>query len=76
MDKERVALMLALARKKREASLEDHEQAQLDAMRQEYLADFRAGFKQQLDQVYIQQEDGSFEKLPQKPPFPDKKGDA
>ncbi len=76
MDKARVELMLSLARRKREEGISDEEQLELDALRQEYLSDFRDGFKQQLDMVYLQQEDGSYQKLQKKPLTPDDKGDC
>ena len=66
MDKERVAYMLSLSRKKREQSLSSAELIELEDLRREYLADFRDGFRQQLDNVYLQQEDGSYKKLEKK----------
>lgn len=66
MTKDRVEQMLALARRKREGGLNDSELTLLDALRQEYLRDFREGLAQQLDQVYLEQEDGSYRKLQKK----------
>lgn len=66
MDKERVQHMLALGKKKQEGCLSEEELQELTALRQEYLADFRRGFKQQLNHVYIEQEDGSYKQLQQK----------
>lgn len=66
MEKERVERMLALARRKREQGISESEQRLLDAMRQEYLRDFREGFARQLDNVYIEQPDGSYQKLRRK----------
>ncbi len=66
MEKDRVAYMLQLAKKKRENTISEAELQMLGALRKEYLADFREGFKQQLDHVYIQQEDGSYRKLEKK----------
>ena len=63
MEKDRVAYMLSLAKKKRESTISDAELLVLDELRREYLSDFREGFKQQLDQVYLQQDDGSYQKL-------------
>lgn len=63
MEKDRVAYMLSLAKKKRESTISDAELVLLEDLRREYLSDFREGFKQQLDQVYVQQDDGSYEKL-------------
>ncbi|NLD03786.1 MAG: DUF896 domain-containing protein [Clostridiales bacterium] len=66
MEKDRVAYMLSLAKKKRESTISDAELVLLEDLRREYLSDFREGFKQQLDQVYVQQDDGSYEKLKKK----------
>jgi len=66
MEKDRVAYMLSLAKKKRESTISDAELILLEDLRREYLSDFREGFKQQLDQVYVQQDDGSYEKLKKK----------
>ena len=66
MEKDRVACMLSLAKKKRESTISDAELVLLEDLRREYLSDFREGFKQQLDQVYVQQDDGSYEKLKKK----------
>ena len=66
MEKDHVAYMLSLAKKKRESTISDAELILLEDLRREYLSDFREGFKQQLDQVYVQQDDGSYEKLKKK----------
>ena len=66
MEKDHVAYMLSLAKKKRESTISDAELVLLEDLRREYLSDFREGFKQQLDQVYVQQDDGSYEKLKKK----------
>ena len=76
MDKERVQMMLALARRKREGGLDEKELKELDALRQEYLKDFRAGFQQQLDMVRVEQEDGSYLPLQKKTEPPKPEGDA
>jgi len=74
MDKERVNYMLSLSRKKREQGITSAEQIELDDLRREYLADFRQGFQQQLDNVYLEQEDGSYKKL-EKKQSPDHQGE-
>lgn len=66
MEKDRVAYMLSLAKKKRESTISDAELLVLEDLRREYLSDFREGFKQQMDQVYLQQDDGSYQKLKKK----------
>lgn len=70
MTKDRVERMLGLARLKREGCLSDAELSELQALRQEYLRDFREGFARQLEQVYLEQEDGSYKKLEKKKPSP------
>lgn len=66
MQKDRVTYMLSLSKKKREYTISSAELIELEDLRREYLADFREGFSQQLDNVYIQQEDGSHKKLEKK----------
>ena len=73
MNRETVAHMLSLARRQRESSLSEQESLELTALRQAYLADFRVGFKQQLDNVFVEQDDGSYQKLHQKPLIPENK---
>ncbi len=70
MDKDTVAHMLSLARKKRESALSEQEILELTELRQAYLSDFRAGFRQQLDNIYVEQHDGSYQKLQQKTTTP------
>jgi len=48
-----------LARKSREVGLTEEEKQEQARLRQEYLADFRAGFEQQLQNTYIMDEDGN-----------------
>ena len=66
MTKEQVARINELARKKKTVGLTENEVQEQAALRAEYLRDFREGFKQQLDNTYIQYEDGSKVKLSQK----------
>jgi uncharacterized protein YnzC (UPF0291/DUF896 family) len=73
MDRETVSHMLDLARRKRESTLSEQESLELAGLRQAYLADFRAGFRQQLDNIYVEQNDGSYEKLHHKTISPDEK---
>lgn len=68
MTKEQVARINELARKKKTVGLTESELQEQAALRAEYLRDFREGFKQQLDNTYIQYEDGSKVKLSQKRP--------
>lgn len=68
MEKEQVARINELARKKKTVGLTPAEVEEQAMLRKQYLADFREGMKQMLDQVYIQQEDGEYKKLEKKPP--------
>lgn len=68
MTKEQVARINELARKKKTVGLTESEVQEQAALRAEYLRDFREGFKRQLDNTYIQYEDGTKVKLEQKRP--------
>lgn len=48
-----------LARKSREVGLTEEEKQEQARLRAEYLADFRAGFEQQLQNTYIMDEQGN-----------------
>ncbi|MBQ1945576.1 MAG: DUF896 domain-containing protein [Clostridia bacterium] len=63
MTKEKVARINELARKKKTVGLTAAELEEQAVLRAEYLKDFREGFRQQLDNTYIQYEDGRREKL-------------
>ena len=66
MTKEQVARINELARKKKTVGLTESEVQEQAALRAQYLKDFREGFRQQLDNTYIQYEDGTKVKLEQK----------
>lgn len=66
MTKEQVARINELARKKKTVGLTEGELKEQAELRAQYLKDFREGFRQQLDNTYIQYEDGRREKLSQK----------
>ncbi len=68
MTKEKVARINELARKKKTVGLTAAELEEQAALRQEYLADFRAGFREQLNNTYIQYEDGHRERLTERKP--------
>ena len=68
MTKEQVARINELARKKKTVGLTEDELKEQAELRAEYLKDFREGFKQQLNNTYIQAEDGHREKLTERPP--------
>ena len=63
MTKEKVARINELACKKKTVGLTAAEIEEQAALRAEYLKDFREGLRQQLDNTYIQYEDGRREKL-------------
>ena len=52
-----------LAHKAKTVGLTPEEVVERDALRKEFLARFRAGFKQQLDSTYVQTPDGEKHKL-------------
>ncbi|MBQ9301477.1 MAG: DUF896 domain-containing protein [Clostridia bacterium] len=66
MTKEQVARINELARKKKTTGLTESELKEQAELRAQYLKDFREGFRQQLDNTYIQYEDGTKVKLQQK----------
>ncbi|MBQ9198506.1 MAG: DUF896 domain-containing protein [Clostridia bacterium] len=68
MTKEQVARINELARKKKTVGLTEGELKEQAALRAQYLKDFREGFRQQLENTYIQYEDGTKVKLEQKKP--------
>ena len=59
MEKSKIDRINALAKKAKAIGLTEHETAECDALRKEYLADMRAAFKQQLDSTYVQTADGA-----------------
>lgn len=65
---ERIARINELAKKAREEGLTPEEQAEREQLRADYLKDFRAGLRQQLDNTYVVGPDGVKRKLPKKKP--------
>lgn len=63
MEKEKIDRINELARKKKSIGITDTELAELEALRIEYLQAFRQNMAATLENVYIQNEDGSVEKL-------------
>ncbi len=55
-----------LARKKKSEGLTEEEAAEQTRLRQEYIALFRQGMEAQLQQIYIQNEEGDYESLRKK----------
>ena len=65
---ERIARINALAKKAKAEGLTEAEAAERAQLREEYLKDFRAGLRQQLDNTYVVGPDGVKRKLPKKKP--------
>ncbi len=59
MDQKLINRINELARKKKESGLSDDELHEQQLLRQRYLEEFRAGFKQRLDSVKVIDEDGN-----------------
>ena len=68
MEKREIDRINELARKKKSAGLTESEAEEQAALRKRYLEEFRENLKATLDQVYIEWEDGTYEKLRKKPP--------
>lgn len=66
MTKEKIERINALAHKSKAEGLTEAEKVEQAALRQEYLAEFRAGFRAQLEHTSIQEPDGTIHKLPRK----------
>ncbi len=60
---ERLKRINELARKEKSVGLTDEEKAEQGRLRAEYIAAFRANFRAELDNTYIQYEDGTRKKL-------------
>mgnify|MGYP002471884807 CR=1 FL=1 len=56
----------ALAKKQKTEGLTEQEIQERDALRKEYLKQFRAGMTNILENTYLQKEDGTVEKLHKK----------
>lgn len=59
MEQKKIDRINELAKKKREVGLTDEEGAEQMALREEYLAEFRASFKGTLDSTVVEYPDGS-----------------
>lgn len=66
MNKEKIARINELAHKSKAEGLTEAEKAEQQALRQEYLADFRRSFRAQLENTSIQEPDGTIHKLPRR----------
>lgn len=66
MEKAQVDRINELARKKKSVGLTPDEVKEHEALRRQYIDEFKANLKLTLDSVYVEQEDGSYKKLEQK----------
>ena len=69
MTEERIARLNELARKKKTVGLSASEVEEQQRLRRQYIDEFKENLKSTLDQVYIEREDGTYEKLKKKPPL-------
>ena len=67
MEKEKIARINELARKRKVGGLTPEEQAEQDALRKEYIAGFRNNLQELLDSVVVQNPDGTQHRLHKKP---------
>ena len=68
MEKKDIERINELARKKKNVGLTEAEAEEQQRLRRQYLDEFRENMKATLDRVYIEREDGVYEKLRKKPP--------
>ena len=68
MEKEKINRINELARKKKTVGLTEGEEEEQKRLRRRYIDEFKESLRSTLDQVYIQQEDGTYRKLQKKPP--------
>ncbi|MBR5111144.1 MAG: DUF896 domain-containing protein [Clostridia bacterium] len=68
MNKQDIERINELARKKKTVGLSASEMEEQQRLRRQYIEEFKANLKDTLDQVYIEREDGTYEKLKKKPP--------
>ncbi len=66
MEKAQVDRINELARKKKTVGLTPDEVKEHEALRRQYIDEFKENLRLTLDNVYMQQEDGSYKKLEQK----------
>ena len=69
MKKEDIERINELARKKKTVGLSASEVEEQQRLRRQYIDEFKENLKATLDQVYIEREDGTYEKLKKKPPL-------
>lgn len=66
MTNEKIARINELAKKSKTTGLTDAEKAEQQALRQEYVADVKAGLRAQLNNTSIKEPDGTVHKLGKK----------
>ena len=66
MDKEKIARINELARKSRETGLTEEELAEQQALRREYITEYREALRAHLENTYIILPDGTKKKLEKK----------
>ena len=69
MEKKDIERINELARKKKTVGLSASEVEEQQRLRRQYIDEFKENLKSTLDQVYIEREDGTYEKLKKKPPL-------
>jgi uncharacterized protein YnzC (UPF0291/DUF896 family) len=69
MNKKDIDRINELARKKKTVGLTVSELEEQQRLRRQYIDEFKANLRATLDQVYIEREDGTYEKLQKKPPL-------
>lgn len=67
MEKHQIDRINELARKRKSVGLTPEELKEHEALRRQYIDEFKENLRSTLDQVYLQQEDGSYKKLEKKP---------
>ena len=68
MEKKHIDRINELARKKKTVGLTEGEVQEHERLRRQYIDEFKQSLRSTLDWVYIQQEDGTYRKLQEKPP--------
>ena len=68
MDKEQIARINELAKKKRAVGLTEQEQQEQQALRRQYIDEFKQNLILTLDNTVVQRPDGTREKLQKKRP--------
>ncbi len=66
MEKAQVDRINELARKKKTVGLTPDEVKEQEALRRQYIDEFKENLRLTLDNVYMEQEDGTYKKLEQK----------